>query len=138
MTDISYDRKWHVRRPRYGRGISRKLDLAHRDLLSGVGKPDQDEENPRVSFAEVIRKLEAKPAVELRIDAETLASTRGDAETRAWARLGYIIFVGLFITLIAIVVGIMNPKPLPIVVAAMGMTVVVVALWQGGRLEHAN
>jgi hypothetical protein len=64
-------------------------------------------------------------------------SEPADVDQKVWLRIGYAIIVGLAVFLIGIVFRFIYPGPMPLAVAAIGMTSVAIALWRGGKLDQA-
>jgi hypothetical protein len=64
-------------------------------------------------------------------------SEPADVDQKVWLRIGYAIIVGLAIFLIGVVFRFIYPGPMPLAVAAIGMTSVAIALWRGGKLDQA-
>jgi protein-S-isoprenylcysteine O-methyltransferase Ste14 len=59
-----------------------------------------------------------------------------DHQKRAWTRIWCMIIVGLALALIGMAFGFIFSNPIPLIVAAMGWLVVVIALWMGGQVER--
>ena len=64
-------------------------------------------------------------------------SEQPDVAEEIWARIGYVILLGLAIFLIGIGFRFIYAGPMPLAVAAIGMGFVAMALWRGGKLEQA-
>jgi hypothetical protein len=57
---------------------------------------------------------------------------------RAWLRVGYTITFGLVMFLLGILFRFIYPGPVPLAVAAIGMTLIAMALWRGGKIEQVS
>jgi hypothetical protein len=96
MTDISYDRKWHVSssvRRRHSRLISSKIAIPGNSDLGDASPIDEDAQN--TSFEDVVRRLEAKPSVELKLDYEPESEDSVRNLIREWDKFDIIAAVGI-------------------------------------------
>jgi hypothetical protein len=93
-----------------------------------------------VYFGLINNKLDAK-RVRREISAEEANAAAANVgiekgQQSAWAQVGYVVIIGIIIALIGTTLRFVFSGPVPFAVAAIGMLFVIMALWQGSKLQR--
>jgi hypothetical protein len=94
-----------------------------------------------VRLGHLFRIIDEKRSRRLSVNNDETDRTSLEAsvhETKAWARVGYVVIIGLIIAIIGTTLRFVFAGPVPFALAAFGMLFVIMALWQGGKLQKAQ
>jgi hypothetical protein len=105
--------------------------------------PDRPTSSPTgtVGLGQVIRIMDEKRSRRLAENNDQTDRIRPAAsvdETKEWTQIGYVVIIGLIIAILGTTLGFVFAGPAPFALAAVGMSFVIIALWQGGKLQKAQ